>query len=590
MEEEAEKGSTPQEFMEWLAALTDSAKITSFVADIATDLKGKSLLNAAKYGENPTSLQKGQFTLKLANSKIEIADIPNGEEFAAGGHVHDKWWMEHGATVATRVEKAFAALGGGGGAMSEEMIRGKVLTMNEANVVVGNKSFVPMGAAVGAGDWVAAKDLADPKTDFGKLFTRAALHFKESGGKSKGQTAKDDFNRPALDTMLQAYATLWQGTVIMDIVRQTYTRRELFPQRMGEELHLALMAFADGAPFESGFTKALAMLVEVEVKDLPSCGHGALMKALGVVINILHAGMYKVGPTAAQSAQDVVEVWAFKDEHWTEWCAAYGGKLGEEPLNCIKKFVMPVMEKWLALYWKQLTASGETFKMKHRMEEALKITTMREDPNLGMRMYEERAAAIESRLSSSPLKRKNMIAAVPTEVAPDLCSHCKHAQCYKETCWKLHPELRPARRGQRGGQREQQRRGRAQGGGQQQQQQQQQQQKQYFPYSQQYEHKPQQQQQQQYQHNGHQQAQQMLALPPSPAWSQGPPPNMQSGMTSHSIGMRGSVSGTQARTSTPIPSPNSQQFSPRTAFIPMMERECYTCGKKGHIARECPDK
>ena len=177
--------------------------------------------------------------------------------------------------------------------------------------------------------------MTDPSSgEFGKLITRAALHFKEQGGKA-GKTAADDFNRPALDQLLQAYATLWQGKIIMEVVKDTYTRRELFPPRFGEELQVALTEFADGKAFELGFCKALAMLAEVELKDLPSCAHGVLMKALGVVINILHAGFHKVGAKAARCAQDIMEIWSFKDPFWKQWSTFYGGKPGQEPLACI---------------------------------------------------------------------------------------------------------------------------------------------------------------------------------------------------------------------------------------------------------------
>ena len=141
---------------------------------------------------------------------MQIDDIPNGVEWK------DKpadWWMEHGATVATRFLKIFSARGGGGGAMTDQMIKGKVLRKQECDVVVQHEDFMALSVALAAEDWVTAKALTDPNAgEFGKLITRAALHFKEQGGKA-GKTAADDFNMPALDQLLQTYATLWQATI-----------------------------------------------------------------------------------------------------------------------------------------------------------------------------------------------------------------------------------------------------------------------------------------------------------------------------------------------------------------------------------------
>ena len=111
--------------------------------------------------------------------------------------------------------------------MTDQMIKGKVLRKQECDVVVQHGDFMTLSEALKAEDWVKAKALTDPSTgEFGKLVTRAALQFKEQGGKA-GKTAADDFNRPALDQLLQAYATLWQGKIIMEVVKDTYTRREL---------------------------------------------------------------------------------------------------------------------------------------------------------------------------------------------------------------------------------------------------------------------------------------------------------------------------------------------------------------------------
>ena len=86
--------------------------------------------------------------------------------------------------------KIFSARGGGGGAMTDQMIKGKVLRKEECDVVVHHGDFMTLSEALKAEDWVKAKALTDPSTgEFGKLVTRAALHFKEQGGKA-GKTAR----------------------------------------------------------------------------------------------------------------------------------------------------------------------------------------------------------------------------------------------------------------------------------------------------------------------------------------------------------------------------------------------------------------
>ena len=81
-------------------------------------------LSEAEYGKVPTSLQKGRLYNRNAEARVQIDDIPNGVEWK---DQPAEWWMEHGATVATRFLKIFSARGGGGGAMTDQMIKGKVL-------------------------------------------------------------------------------------------------------------------------------------------------------------------------------------------------------------------------------------------------------------------------------------------------------------------------------------------------------------------------------------------------------------------------------------------------------------------------------
>ena len=169
----AAHASTKEGFKTWLKDLADDAQIpvADFVGDLAVELKSSSLLSEAEYGKVPTSLQKGRLYNRLAEARVQIDDIPNGVEWK------DKpadWWMEHGATVATRFLKIFSARGGGGGAMTDQMIKGKVLRKQECDVVVQHDDFMALSVALAAEDWVTAKALTDPNTgEFGKLVTVA---------------------------------------------------------------------------------------------------------------------------------------------------------------------------------------------------------------------------------------------------------------------------------------------------------------------------------------------------------------------------------------------------------------------------------
>ncbi len=326
-------------------------------------------------------------------------------------------------------------------------------------------------------------------------------------------------------------------------------------------------------------------------------------QALQVILKILHSGLYHVGPRAAQGALDIVEVWSFKDAHWSQWVTSYGGNAGEEPLNCIKKFVMPVIEKWLCQYWAELVSKSRTFTMKFRLEEMLKIEKMREDPNLGMTTYEERAASLPSP-SMSPMKRKASVTPPEGGDKVDIyCRHCKSDECYKETCWKLNPDLKPAKRGNRAGKADQKRRARDQQYQQQrvreqQYQQQQNQQQQYYSGS-----ADQQYRQQQYYQPEHKYMQQQ-SMSPSAAWSQSSPQRAQQslppGVTVHDMQVGGAAGGATGG-GAPVPPtyqpPWTQQYGSAAAapfkmpsFTALKDRECFSCGKKGHIAKNCPEK
>ena len=56
-----EAGCTEDEFKDWLKKLNDTGLITTFVKDVATQLKSERLLEESKFGSPPSNLQMGMF-------------------------------------------------------------------------------------------------------------------------------------------------------------------------------------------------------------------------------------------------------------------------------------------------------------------------------------------------------------------------------------------------------------------------------------------------------------------------------------------------------------------------------------------------
>ena len=97
-------------------------------------------------------------------------------------------------------------------------------------------------------------------------------------------------------------------------------------------------------------------LADATEKLLPKCAAGQLSKALGTALQVIDKMVDAVGAQAGRRAQDIIEVWGDADPHWSQFGKVYNAKDGEEPFECIQRFIMPAIEKWMRQYWAALTA------------------------------------------------------------------------------------------------------------------------------------------------------------------------------------------------------------------------------------------
>ena len=98
-----------------------------------------------------------------------------------------------------------------------------------------------------------------------------------------------------------------------------------------------------------------------------------------------------VGSAAGQHAQDVLEVWSDADPHWEVYSKYYDCKRHQEPLTCVKTFVVPVVRDWMSDYWSGILktvggrVTGADFKT---LEKTLALDNLRNMPRLGVRIFD----------------------------------------------------------------------------------------------------------------------------------------------------------------------------------------------------------
>eukprot|EP01043_Picozoa_sp_COSAG02_P068673 COSAG02_NODE_11488_length_1714_cov_120.055108_1_plen_180_part_00 len=143
------------------------------------------------------------------------------------------------------------------------------------------------------------------------------------------------------------------------------------------------------------------MAEQGSAKELGSCGVTTIAKAVGVALKVYHAMLDDVGPAAGQRAVDILDVWTEADQHWEYFRKHYHGSAGEEPLQCVKMFIVPVMRDWMSDYWQRLL-QGTGGTASQRLEQAMDLDVMRSKPRLMIRQYEERAADAKLALAGSP--------------------------------------------------------------------------------------------------------------------------------------------------------------------------------------------
>jgi hypothetical protein len=305
----------------------------------------------------------------------------------------------------------------------------------------------------------------------------------------------------------------------------------------------------------------------------------------------MHSMMDKVGAQAGRRAQDILEVWDDADPHWSHFGKVYPSKAGEEPFDCLQRFVQPAVEKWMRKYWAALTVEAPVA-IAESLEEALKLDTLRGVPSMGIRLFEEQAAACASGMGAgaaaegSPLKRKKESGADGAGGADAKCKHCGTETCYKPTCWKLHPGTKPGwmqargRWGRRKVQAQRLLQQHAQMGQQQPEDALQQQQ------MQQYAQPPAQQAPGQQYAPGYMPHGYMQYAPPQQQ-AQGPPvggAQLQGAPVPPAYPPPGAMLQLQDK------KPGAGAAGMPGGFVPLAERECFKCGEKGHMASSCPAK
>ena len=455
--------STADEIGAFLDQLSGQAEIGDFIDNMGQDLVASGVLRKAEFSPKPGMLQVAKLRTKFRDSKVYVGDIEAGADWKGR---QAEWWDAHGARLVIRVQKAWKTQAGGVGTVTDAIIRGQVLSKIECEEVVDDSLMAQLEEKLAAEDVDECKKLIVSTTRFGALFQRGWINFKEAGVSEKEAV---DNNRRRLNSAFLEYSRLWSGKVLPGIFADSYTRRHYYPPKFFPTLHEQLTAFASGKGFEEGLLAAMVLMTEVDsVKELGSCSAQAISKALATAMKVYHAMLDDVGEAAGQHALDILEVWTDADPHFHVFADYYECKPGEEPLACVKTFVIPVIRDWMSEYWTGILKSvggretGAEFKT---LEKTLSLDALRDRPRLGIRIFEERAADVRLTLAANSKRAKTGTGGAPSGGGtlaaaggavtatqqhvsrlkrPDLqCDHCGKPGHQMSACWQLHPELDP---------------------------------------------------------------------------------------------------------------------------------------------------
>ena len=112
--------------------------------------------------------------------------------------------------------------------VTDAVIRGQVLSKNEREEVVEDQLMAQLEEKLAAEDVDACKALLVSTTRFGALFQRGWINFKESGANDKDMA---DSGLRRLNSAFLSYSRLWQGKILPDILKESYTRRHYYPPK-----------------------------------------------------------------------------------------------------------------------------------------------------------------------------------------------------------------------------------------------------------------------------------------------------------------------------------------------------------------------
>ena len=124
--------STEAEWSAFLDQLRDQAEIDDFIENLGQDLVGSEILREADFGKKPSMLQKSKLKTKLRGSKIYVGDI---EADASWKTKKEQWWDEHGSKLVIRIQDAWKRRAGGVSSLTDEMIRGQVLSCRAERIM-----------------------------------------------------------------------------------------------------------------------------------------------------------------------------------------------------------------------------------------------------------------------------------------------------------------------------------------------------------------------------------------------------------------------------------------------------------------------